>query len=388
MWNKVKLSEIMTTANTGLDAIKRAPIVSHNTGIKCLRIQDVSQKKEYNDWGFTEVTNENYIRFCLKEGEIILARTGNTIGVNMFINKNLKSVFNNGLIRLRVDKQKCNPKYLFYNMQSNEYWSHIDSIAFGTSTQPNMQIESFLRYEIQLPDLPTQTRIASILSAIDDKIELNRQMNHTLEQMAKALFKKYFVDDMDPGNLPKGWRIGSLEEEFEIVMGQSPPGSSYNDYKNGIAFFQGRTDFEFRFPSLRIYTTDPKRYAKKYDTLLSVRAPVGDLNIANQDCCIGRGLAALRSKKSFQSYCYYQLGDLKEDFEKYNGEGTVFGSINKDTLSSIAIVIPKNEVVELFEKLVQPMDAKIFELSEEIELLTQIRDLLLPKLMAGEINVE
>ena len=83
-----------------------------------------------------------------------------------------------------------------------------------------------------------------------------------------------------------------------------------------------------------------------------------------------------------------QLRQLKEDFEKYNGEGTVFGSINKDTLSSIAIVIPKNEVVELFEKLVQPMDAKIFELSEEIELLTQIRDLLLPKLMAGEINVE
>jgi type I restriction enzyme, S subunit len=109
----------------------------------------------------------------------------------------LQSVFNNGLIRLRVNKEKYDPKYIFYNLQSNKYLAHINSIAYSTSTQPNMKIKDFLRMDIEDLDLQEQKRIAHILGTLDDKIELNRKMNQTLESMAQALFQSWFVD-FDP----------------------------------------------------------------------------------------------------------------------------------------------------------------------------------------------
>lgn len=117
-WKIYKLGDVVISANTGLDAIKRAPIVDEDTGIKCLRIQDVSQVKEFKNWGSTKVNPENFKKFSLKEGEIIIARTGNTIGVNMFISKDVDSVFNNGLIRIRVDRKICDPKYVYYNFRT------------------------------------------------------------------------------------------------------------------------------------------------------------------------------------------------------------------------------------------------------------------------------
>jgi type I restriction enzyme S subunit len=170
-------------------------------------------------------------------------------------------------------------------------------------------------------------------------------------------------------------------------MGQSPEGSSYNQDCNGIPFFQGRTDFNFRFPSFRIYTTSPKRLAKKFDVLISVRAPVGDLNIALTDCCIGRGIGAIRNKMGYTSYTYYKIKSLAEIFKPYNGEGTVFGSINKDELGNISIIIPLKENVMAFEELVRPIDLKIYEMQKETKNLSSIRETLLPKLMSGEIDV-
>jgi type I restriction enzyme S subunit len=108
------------------------------------------------------------------------------------------------------------------------------------------------------------------------------------------------------------WKESKLSEVAMIIMGQSPPGSSYNEDGTGLVFFQGRTDFGFRFPEPRVYTTEPKRLAKRFDTLVSVRAPVGDMNMALQDCCLGRGVAAFRYKynPSFTTYTYYKLRSL------------------------------------------------------------------------------
>ena len=189
------LKDIIDSANTGLDAIKRAPIVDYDSGIKCLRIQDVSQNKDFSNWGYCNVEQRNYNKFRLIEGDIIIARTGATIGVNMFINKNMTSVFNNGLIRLRTNKAQCLPKYLFYNLRTNNFKSFIESISGGTSTQPNMQINALLSYEISLPPLSTQKAIAEVLSSLDDKIDLLHRQNKTLEQMAETLFRQWFIEE-------------------------------------------------------------------------------------------------------------------------------------------------------------------------------------------------
>ena len=197
MVDKIPLKTAILSANTGLDAIKRAPIVDYDTGRKCLRIQDVSQEKIFHDWGFTDVTDGNYEKFRLKEEDILIARTGASIGVSRYIPFDLESVYNNGLIRIRVDKKTFDPKYIYYLLQSQDFKDHIYAIAFATAAQPNMKIRDFLRFEIPYLPLQQQSYAASFLSNLDNKIALNRQINTTLESMAQALFKSWFVD-FDP----------------------------------------------------------------------------------------------------------------------------------------------------------------------------------------------
>lgn len=191
-----------------------------------------------------------------------------------------------------------------------------------------------------------------------------------------------FMDNPEPD-----WGEGSLSDIADIIMGQSPSGSSYNEDGIGTVFFQGRAEFGFRFPTIRLYTTEPKRMANANDTLMSVRAPVGDLNVAHTDCCIGRGLAAILSKYNQQSFVLYTMQALKTQLDMFNGEGTVFGSINRNSLNNIPIVIPTKNKIEEFQSIVAPMDAAIRNNYDEICRLQDARDCLLPRLMSGELDV-
>ena len=170
-------------------------------------------------------------------------------------------------------------------------------------------------------------------------------------------------------------------------MGQSPNGSSYNEDGSGTVFYQGRAEFGFRYPTRRLYTTEPKRMAYYNDVLMSVRAPVGDINVAYEDCCIGRGLAAIQSKINTPSFILYTMYNLKKDLNIFNGEGTIFGSINKDSLNSLKLNIPSREEILKFEQTVAPLDKLIENNYRENTRLIQLRDTLLPKLMSGEIDV-
>lgn len=207
-------------------------------------------------------------------------------------------------------------------------------------------------------------------------------VNDNLEQQAKALFEEIFIT-----NASTEWSQGVLSDIAIITMGQSPSGSTYNEDNDGTVFYQGRTDFGFRYPSQRLFTTEPKRFAQPNDVLLSVRAPVGDLNVAYQKCCIGRGLGAIRSKDSYQSFILYLMFSLQKKLNVFNGEGTVFGSINRDALNSMPITIPPTEIMDEFEYAVSPIDAMIRSNYEEICKLQTIRDSILPKLMSGELDV-
>lgn len=214
-------------------------------------------------------------------------------------------------------------------------------------------------------------------------------INDNLEQQAQAIFKSWFVDFEPFSNkMPDGWKIGKLSEIAEITMGQSPDGKSYNEDGIGTVFYQGRAEFGLRFPTRRLFTTEPKRMAKKFDTLMSVRAPVGDTNIANEDCCIGRGLAAIHSKDNHQSFVHYTVLALRSQLDVFNGEGTVFGCINRDALNNMEVIIPSEKELNKFEQTVSSLDTEIFNRSEESQNLTNLRDTLLPKLMSGEIDVD
>jgi len=313
-------------------------------------------------------------------------------------------------------KEGINQSFLYYCIASQSFVDFADSGSVGTR-MPRTKWEWVSRYKVHLPPLQEQRRIAHILGTLDDKIEVNRQMNETLEATARAIFKSWFVDfdpvkakmdgreplcmdtktaalfpsafkDSSLRKIPHGWKVATIDEEFNLTMGQSPPGSTYNEEGGGMSFYQGRRDFGFRYPTQRVYCTAPKRFAEKGDTLVSVRAPVGDINMVLEKCSIGRGVAAVRHKTGSRSYTYYTMQSLQEVFSRYEAEGTVFGSINKTDFQTLSCLRPPDEIIEAFEGLVFPLDQTIENNENESRTLAQTRDRLLPKLLSGEIRVD
>ena len=280
-----------------------------------------------------------------------------------------------------VPKPNTDKDFLYYVLADDDFFTYSMATSKGTK-MPRGDKTSIMQYEVPLIDLQVQKKIASVLKALDGKIKLNNEINNNLEQQAQAIYQQMFID-----NARSNWAEGTLSDIADITMGQSPSGSSYNEDGTGTIFFQGRAEFGFRFPSVRLYTTEPKRMARSNDTLMSVRAPVGDLNVAHTDCCIGRGLAAIHSKSNHQSFVLYTMFSLKKQLDVFNGEGTVFGSINRNSLNDMPILIPSDDILAEFERIVAPMDLTIRNNYDENCRLQDIRDTLLPRLMSGELDV-
>ena len=323
---------------------------------------------------------------------VIVAMYGATAGKTAITQIPLTT--NQACCNLTIDSTKADYRFVFYAL-CNDY-AYLASLANG-GAQQNLNAQQIREFEIPYPSIEEQECIADILSSLDDKIELNRWINDNLEQQAQALFKSWFVNfepfkngqfvDSELGKIPKGWKVGYLSEIADIIMGQSPNGSTYNENGEGIIFYQGRAEFGTRFPSIRLFTTNPTRIAPANSILISVRAPVGDINITHKECCIGRGLASAVSRTNKSAFLLYTLFSLKSDLDRFNAEGTVFGSINRKTLESLKILIPTNDIISKFEAIVASMDQQILTLHLESENLKILRDTLLPKLMSGERSV-
>ena len=301
------------------------------------------------------------------------------------------------LMVIRANKG-VNPKYLYQLLRNNTTINTLQMLAESRSgTFPQITFSELSNIEIDVPSEENQDLIVTILSSLDAKIETNNKLNEKLEEMAQAIFKSWFVDfepfkdkpfhETELGMIPEGWEVGSLSDIAAITMGQSPCGTSYNENGEGIIFYQGRTEFGFRFPSIRLYTTAPSRFAEVGSTLMSVRAPVGDINMALLRCCIGRGVASIKSNCDSDSYIYYLMKSLKKRFDIYNGEGTVFGSVGRDTLRGMLITIPPSSVISDFEMNISKIDSRIKTNELESQRLASLRDTLLPRLMSGELIV-
>ena len=270
-------------------------------------------------------------------------------------------------------KDGHSPSFLYAILLQDSFFDYVMQGTKG-SKMPRGDKEQILRYEMPTFSCSEES-IGTFFLNLDRKIHLN-EINQNLEAMAKQLYDYWFVqfdfpnengrpykssggkmvwNDKLKREIPEGWEDGILIDIANITMGQSPDGSSYNEVGEGILFYQGSTDFGMRFPSVRQYTTAPSRFAKKGDILMSVRAPVGSINIANNDCCIGRGLSAINSKLGSMSHLYYILNDLRIAFDQRNAAGTTFGSITKEDLYSLHIIIPSDEVIKAFDKICSPM---------------------------------
>lgn len=374
---KYKLSQLMAIIGGGTPKTTNSEYWGGT--IPWLSVKDFNNDKRYvytTEKTITEKGLFNSSTTLLQKNDIIISARG-TVGEMASIP--FPMAFNQSCYGLRANESIIDTDYLYYlvklkvvELKHNSHGSVFDTITRDT----------FNGIEVDIPSKPTQRQIGRLLSKLDEKIELNDKINNNLQQQAQAIYYDLFST-----NCCDDWEQGVLSNIAEITMGQSPSGDSYNENRTGTVFFQGRAEFGTRFPTIRLYTTEPKRLARENDILMSVRAPVGDLNIAHEDCCIGRGLAAIRSKTGQQSFLLYSLLSLRPQLNVFNGEGTVFGSINRDSLNKLPLTIPDKEAITRFESIVAPMDAIIRANHDENCRLAGIRDSLLPRLMSGEIDV-
>lgn len=239
------------------------------------------------------------------------------------------------------------------------------------SVRGGLSWDDLCRMEIPVPTIDEQKHIVEMYDEITKRINLKRRINDNLEAQAFAIYKN-FIEGSEAST--------DLSDIATITMGTSPEGESFNTDELGDVFYQGRTDFGFRFPTIRLYTTEGKRYAKAGDVLMSVRAPVGDVNIAKEDCAIGRGLASIRPKDGCYSFLYYTMQELNFELKKFNDEGTVFGSITKDDLFALKIVPLDSQRRNEFESVVAPIDALIKANEYEIFQLQDVCSTLLSQL--------
>ena len=417
-----------STKNKRWNPVKLGDVVTINPQRKLTKTKEAFHVAMRDIEVFTrEITSHSYKKFNgsgtrFQNGDTLFARITPCLenGKTAYVNCLQPDQVGHGsteFIVLSGVKNQTDNLFVYYLARDPNLRTFAIHSMQGSTGRQRVMADSLRSFELTLPPIEEQRRIAHILSTLDDKIELNRQMNETLEATARAIFKSWFVDfgpvkskmeghkpeGMDTetaalfpsafqesvlGKIPKGWKVTAIGEDFKLTMGQSPPGSTYNEDGKGIPFYQGRKDFGFRYPMQRVYCTAPKRFAEKGDTLVSVRAPVGDINIANEKSCIGRGIAAIRHKIGSRSYTYYAMQFLQEVFSRYEAEGTVFGSINKTDFQTLSQLRPPNEVIVAFEHLVYPLDQSIENNENESRTLAQTRDTLLPKLLSGEIRVD
>ncbi|MCH5345166.1 MAG: restriction endonuclease subunit S [Acetatifactor sp.] len=381
---KYKLCDLVVSANTGADAIKRAPILQEKTNLRCLRIGDVSQGREYEQWGFTKTSPEDYQRYKLHDGDILVARTGNTIGVNKYIEGNPEAVYNNGLIKIEADGRKIMPKYLYYIVRSKECQDYIQAIAYGTSTQPNMKIKDFLNFECDLLDIDAQKNIVNIVNAIERKIELNQKINRNLFLQAQTLYKSRFVDLLPfDGTMPSNWRLGTVAEIIELHDSRRIPLSS-----------RERADLDKIYPYYG--ATSIMDYVDRYlfdgiYLLLGEDGTVVDdsgypiLQYVEGRFWVNNHAHILTGKNGFTVELLYLLFSLTN--VKSIVTGAVQQKISQANLNKIEVVLPSPEELLDFDCSIQPVFSQIRNLRKESDNLVKLRDTLLPKLMSGVIDV-
>nr|WP_314685337.1 restriction endonuclease subunit S [uncultured Prevotella sp.] len=394
-WRNVTIKEICKI-KSGKRLPKGKSFSVEETNFPYIRARDIKAGKinSENLVYLDEVTQKKLSQYIVNKDDIVITVVGASVGDVGYVSEELDGYnLTENAVRLTEFDESVNSLYLLYLLNSQKYWEIMQSIA-GGSAQPKLGIYKVESIPLELPTLDIQNRIVKSISSYDNLIENNQKQIKLLEEAAQRLYKEWFIDLRFPGyenveiidGMPIDWRKGTFESFVDVTMGQSPKSIFYNQDGDGIAFHQGVGSYGDRFVKDSIYSTSTTRIAEAGSILFSVRAPVGRLNITKNRIIIGRGLAALKQKSNYQSFLFYML---KEFFFRDNivGNGSIFASITKDELLSLSFVFPNENLIKQFNDVAINIDKKIEYLDMQINLLTEARDRLLPKLMSGEIEV-
>lgn len=375
---KVQISEIAKVKG-GKRLPKGVHLQSKQNAHPYIRVRDFNCRTlELNDaFEYVDDETQKSIRqYIVSTGDVLVTIVG-TIGLTAIVGQSLDGAnLTENCVKIS-GLDSVDSEYLYYYLSSPFGQQEIARRTVG-AVQPKLPIKNIRSMEIDYPTREERERIVALLSLLDDKVEFNSRINDYLAELGDALFNRECPQSNEPNAI--------LSDIAQVTMGQSPSGSSYNEDGNGEVFYQGRAEFGAFFPRRRLFTTEPKRMAREGDTLMSVRAPVGDLNIANEDCCIGRGLAAIHSENN-QSFVHYLVRAQGRQLDTFNGDGTVFGSINGKALKKLPVYLPSSDVIARLESRLEPIDALIRRNDDEMQALERMRDTLLPRLMSGEIDV-
>jgi len=425
MSDYISLGEYVEKANTGADAIKRAPIVDYETEFRCLRIGDISNDRKFEEWGYTSADEKIQEKFTLRKNDLVIARTGNTIGVATIIKDDVKAVYNNGLIRIKLN-EKCNPYFIYLLVKSRMFKDFINQISGGTSTQPNVKIAHVLEFKIPNLSIEIQNKIANLLIKFDEKINTNNSIIENLENISQEFFKRWFIDfefpneegkpykssggemvESDLGEIPSGWQSIKLGE-LECTISDHVANGSFKSLKENVVFtelaneryaiFARNIDLKKRLSGdLKYITKESYAFLKKShlfggEIIVSNVGDVGTIHrcpTLNIPMVLGNNQIYISSKKEFFNEYLYLL--LKSDIGKSLISSITSGSVqmkfNKTDFRNSKIILPSEALLKIiFSKIKLDLDL-IEVLNNENKHLQHLRDTLLPKLLSGEIEI-
>ena len=344
--------------------------------------------------------------YSLQANDIVIGMDGSRVG------KNKARIKEEDLPLLLAQRVACvrhnelaEQDYLYYNIFSKKFIDYVNSIHTGSAI-PHISQKQIEDYKILLPNLETQRCIASILSSLDRKIELNNKINADLEEMAQAIFKNWFVDfepfkdgkfvDSELGMIPEGWKVGRLDEIADVVGGSTPSKAkpeyytqkgiawlTPKDLSNHPAVYTSRGEIDITEEG---YNSTSTKLMPKGTILFTSRAPIGYISIAQNDICTNQGFKSLVPKKAGTCFLYCFLKYVTPEIEN-KSTGSTFKEASGSLMKSLQVIMPEQKVFEDFETIVSPLFARIESLEKENSRLSLLRDTLLPRLMSGELEV-
>jgi len=385
-WRRVKLGEVADDITYGYTASAN----NNKIGPKFLRITDiVPDRINWINVPYCEISDKDKVKYQLKIGDIVIARTGATTGYNKIIKEKYDSVFASYLIRYRINTKVAHPFYIGYVLLSPKWKGFIDGVK-GGSAQPGANAKQLASFQFLLPPLPEQKAIAEVLSSLDDKIDLLHRQNKTLEDMAQVLFRKWFVDEAD-----EGWKEVRLGEVLDIKLGGTPS-TTKSEYWNGdIPWINSGEINKFRIFEPTKYITQlgleksATKLLPKGTTVIAITgATLGQISLLEFDCCANQSVVGVIPNEILpREFVYLWIKKTIAELIS-NQTGGAQQHINKNDVNNALIVIPAKEKLGKNIPTLKNLFDKISVNISQIHTLENMRDTLLSKLMSGEVRVK
>ena len=418
-WREGELADVCDSIDYGLTSSASADPI----GPKFLRITDIVRDDlDWRDVPYVQGSDKDVEKFKLNHGDIVLARTGATTGESRYIIDPPHAVFASYLVRLRINQQN-DARFISYWLKSPAFRGYLQGVLGDKSAQPNASASTMAQAPIRIPASPEEQRaIAAVLGVLDDKIELNRRTNETLSAMARAIFKDWFVDfgptrakaegrspylatelwDLFPDALddedrPIGWEPSEIGKEVEVVGGATPSTKEPSYWERGENHWATPKDLS-KLASPVLLNTDRKITDVAVNrissgllpvgtVLLSSRAPIGYLAITEVPTAVNQGFIAMVCTKRLPNVFVLFWSYENLDYIKDISGGSTFAEISKRAFRPVPVVVPSEPILAAYENLIRPFYEHIVANTKESASLAQTRDLLLPKLISGEIRL-